>query len=207
MADNVSVANGGTPFTAATDDVGGVHYQYVKLATSTTDSAEPIGDTDNGATRSLHVDPRPNLLLQSQSSAGLTTATTNYAVGDVVGSGWTFTNMARESGGTGKVVGLKVIDKADVLSVVDLYFASGSITFGTDNAAPSISDTDAEKLLNVQTVALEDLGGVRFGALNTAVIPYTCDATSLYVYAVTRVANNFFAATSDVHIQLAYERA
>ena len=48
MADNVAITAGaGT--TVATDDVGGVHYQYVKLVDGTADSSAKIGgDATNG---------------------------------------------------------------------------------------------------------------------------------------------------------------
>lgn len=48
MADNVEITAGaGTPI--ATDDVGGIQYQKVKLVDGTADSAEPIlGDSTNG---------------------------------------------------------------------------------------------------------------------------------------------------------------
>ena len=68
MADNVPITAGvGTNI--ATDDVGGVHYQQIKLVSSQLDTAEPIGDTDNGASRSLHVDPVPVALTSATTTA------------------------------------------------------------------------------------------------------------------------------------------
>lgn len=51
MADNQTIANGGSGsnFTAATDDVAGVHYQRVKLVNGTLDATDAIpGDATNG---------------------------------------------------------------------------------------------------------------------------------------------------------------
>lgn len=50
MTDNVALNVGsGTTFTAATDDVAGVHYQRVKLVNGTLDATEAIpGDASNG---------------------------------------------------------------------------------------------------------------------------------------------------------------
>ena len=54
MADNVTIDNGGlADFDAATDDIGGKHYQYVKLASGTLDSTEKIEGT---AANGLEVD-------------------------------------------------------------------------------------------------------------------------------------------------------
>lgn len=201
MADNVAIT-AGTGTSIATDDVAGVHYQRFKLATAEDGSAEPIGDDDKGASRSLWTTHRPNRVETAVASAGLTTATTAYTAGDVLGTGWEFTNFARAAGGSGLILGAALLDKADITSTVDLYLASAAITFGADNAAPSISDTDAEKLLQVISIPLEDLGGSRFGALSGLSVPYVCDATSLFVYAVTRVAHTFFGAATDLRLRL-----
>ena len=49
MADNVTLNSGSGGVTAATDDVAGVHYQYVKLADGAADSTAKIGgDATNG---------------------------------------------------------------------------------------------------------------------------------------------------------------
>lgn len=143
---------------------------------------------------------------QSQNSSGLTTASTTYTSGDVLGAGWTFTSMAQSSGGGGRITGAKLLDKADVVTGVELWLASASITFGTDNAAPSISDTDAEKLLGVIPLAALDLGGSRTGVIGNLAIPYLCDATSLFVYAITRADHSFFAAATDLRVTLFFER-
>lgn len=143
---------------------------------------------------------------QAQTSSGLTTATTNYTTGDTVGAGWTFTGMATASGGHGVITGVALIDEGDVVEGLALWFFSGSVTFGTDNAAPSISDADARKhVAGPVAVPVTDLGGCRAGSIHSLRVPYTCDATSLYVYATTLSANNFFAAVGDLKLTLFYE--
>ena len=138
---------------------------------------------------------------QAQASSGLTTGATPYAIGDTLGAGWTFTNAAGASAGEGRLTGAVLLDKGDVTAAVDLWFASGSITFGTDNAAPNISDTDAEKIVGTVSVSMQDLGANRIGTWAGA-MPYTCDATSLFVYAITRSAHNQFAAATDLRLKL-----
>jgi len=204
MADNVDITPGAGA-TVATDDVGGVHFQRMKLVASADGESEPYGDDDMGSARSLWVSSRIRSGHQEQASSGLTIAATNYAANDVVGAGWTFTNMSSSASGMGRITGIRCVDKADVLTGLVFYFASASITFGTDNAAPSVSDTDTEKIIATTTLGFVDLGGVRVGMLDSVRIPYFCDATSLFVYAVTPVANNFFAAVTDLPLLLMYE--
>lgn len=143
---------------------------------------------------------------QSQNSSGLTTATTSYSAGDVMGAGWTFTNMVNSSGGHGAITGISLIDKAAVTLGVELYFFTGSVTFGTDNAAPSLSDSDAEKLIAGGGVGLSQIAlpNNRVHSMPNLWIPYTCDATSLYVYARTRDAHTFFGAVTDLRLRLSY---
>lgn len=204
MADNVAIT-AGSGTTVATDDVSSVHYQKFKLFTSETDAAEGVGDDDQGTYRSLWVTPRVKVATQSQDSSGLTTSVTSYGTGDTLGAGWTFASMARAAGGTGRITGAVLLDDGDVTTSVRLWLASGSITFGTDNAAPSVSDADAAKLLGYLGVSMIDLGANRVGSAGGLAIPYLCDATSLYVYATTESAHSFFAAADDLHLRLFYE--
>lgn len=194
----------GTGEIVATDEVGSDHYELVKLAAGTTGSAEPIGATDLGSYDALWVDHRLNGATQSQASAGLTTASTNYTAGDVLGSGWTFTSMARAAGLGGRIKGIHILDKGDVMTSCELYISSTAITFGTDNAAPSVSDADAQTLKRIPGFGFQDLGGCRLASLDSLDIMYFCAATSLFVYAMTTVANNFFAAVTDLYLTLDY---
>lgn len=205
MADNVAIT-AGSGTNIATDDVSGVHYQRIKLHTSEDASAEGIGDDDKGSQRSLWVTERPNVGVTSLTdSAGLTTATTAYTIGDTLGSGWSFTNMARATGGTGTITSISLIDVTDITASVTLFFSKASITFGTDNAAPSVSDSDAAHLLDSYTLFSTDLGGVRlFSPGGQISIPYVCDATTLYVYAITNVAHTFYSAVTDLKLRLFY---
>ncbi len=47
---------------------------------------------------------------------------------------------------------------------MDLYFLKADVSLGAVNAAPSITDTNAEQIVGFVTVtASKDLGGCRFG--------------------------------------------
>ena len=207
MADNVAITAGSGTAIAA-DDVASVFYQYIKLASSESGSADLLGDLDHGSVRSLYVHARPDTVIPSTpvNSSGLTTATTAYTAGDVLGAGWTIPNAAKASAGTGRVIGIDFRDYADIVQGVSLYFFQGSVTFGTDNAAPSLSDADSLKFIGTRSVTLTDLGGVRVGSLDSMSLPYVLDGTDLYVYATTNIAHTFFGAATDLRLRVAVSR-
>lgn len=187
------------------DDGATGDMQISKLAAGTVGSEELIGSLDHGSNQSLYVHERPDTVIPSApvNSAGLTTASTNYSNGDVLGSGWVIPNAAKASAGTGRVIGCDFRDYADIVSAVQLYFFQGSVTFGTDNAAPSISDADSLKFVGQLPVALTDLGGVRVGSVDSVSIPYVLDGTDLYVYAVAvSIAASFFGAVTDLRLRV-----
>jgi hypothetical protein len=207
MADGVAIT-AGSGTTVATDDISNVHYQRVKnaLGPDGTWTAD-LGGVDLGSgVGAAFVRARPNVATQAQNSSGLTTASTTYVTGDTVGAGWTFTSMCPANGGTGRITAAILQDKSDVIAGYELWFASGSITFGTDNSAPNASDSDLEKIIGRVTCSpVRDLGGSRISYTDYLSLPYVCDATSLYVYAVTLNDHNFFGTATDLRLRLFYE--
>lgn len=205
MALTARGVTGGSDINVLVDPGSTGDMQLVKLAAGgTVGSEEMVGDLDHGSVRSLYVHPRPDTVIPSTplNSANLTTASTSYSIGDTLGSGWTIPNAAKASGGTGRVIGIDLRDYADITSSIILWFAQGSITFGTDNLAPGISDTDSLKLLGAIQVAMNDLGGVRFGSVDSMSLPYVLDGTDLYVYATTQTAHTFFGAATDLRLRV-----
>lgn len=83
MADDIAIT-AGSGTTIATDDVSGKHYQKMKLFSAEADSAEGIGDTDNGSTRSLHVDI-VGTLLNSTTTAYATSKVVKASAGKLYG--------------------------------------------------------------------------------------------------------------------------
>lgn len=208
MADNVAITAGaGT--TIATDDVGGAHYQRMKLVSAVDGDTEPYGDDDMGSARALWVRPRVDAKVETVASAGLTTATTAYSVGDVLGTGWEFPNFFREAGGVTLLKGITILDISDVLTTTAFFFAGESVTFGTDNAALAIADAEAQKIqLYASQGALVDIGGSRvLTTLYAGGVPLKGVGTSLFVYATTGSANAVFAAgVGSIRVTLLYER-
>lgn len=203
MADNVAIT-AGSGTTIATDDIGGVHYQRVKLVNGTLDDSTAIV----GDAQGLWVLPRRDLQRISVQSSGLTTASTAYTAGDQVGAQFTFANAARASGGSGMIVGCTLISAAVNIGAYDLVLTDSSITLAADNAVWAVSDADALK-----TVGAIQMGGTfqstnnRFSQSYSMAMPYVCSGgTSLFGSLITRLGHTFFAAATDLQVILYVER-
>lgn len=73
-------------------------------------------------------------------------------------------NVLRDRGQCATLRSLMLIDPADQGAALDLYFFRTAVTFGTLDAAPSISDADCLEFLGKVVVATgdyADLGGAR----------------------------------------------
>ncbi|MBP6728224.1 MAG: hypothetical protein KA129_01275 [Microthrixaceae bacterium] len=142
-----------------------------------------------------------NQLFVSATSSGLTTATTSYADGDVVGAEMSW-DMG--SGSYGVILGAQLISKADIIGAFDLFLFDRSVTFGSDNAAPSISDADA--LFNIGCISFPypfDVGGARIAHIDSLALPVKANASGLiYGRLVTRSAHTFFGAAGDLQVNL-----
>lgn len=127
-------------------------------------------------------------------SSGLTTATTAYSIGDVLGA----LNTVDPGQSAATLVNITFSDVSDVMGAHDLYFFKTSVTFGTDNAAPSISDADCLKCIGkVSFPTPDDLGGCRAIDVDSiAKIMAAATGTQLWFAAVTQTANAVFGATT-----------
>jgi hypothetical protein len=208
MADNVAIT-AGSGTTIATDEVavnGGsvAHAQYVKLVDGTANGTDGIP----GTTQGLATIPRRDLQRIAVDSGGLTIATTAYTAGDQLGTQFTLANAARASGGTGTIVGVVVTSAADIIGAIDVVFTRSSITLAADNAAYAISDTDAKAVIGiVQCAGAFDIGNNRVAQAFNLAVPYDCSGgTSLYASLITRVGHTFFAAVTDLQLQVFVER-
>lgn len=138
-------------------------------------------------------------------SSGLTTASTAYTDGDIIGAEMTFTIPSSKTDAW--IVGAVLMDKADVIGAVDLFLHDRSVTFGSDNAAPSISDSDnlfGYPTLSFPTAAgVGDLGGCRRTSLDSLAIPIHANASSsVFGRLVTRSAHTFFGVATDLQVVL-----
>jgi hypothetical protein len=137
---------------------------------------------------------RKDLQRISVTSAGLTTATTTYSIGDQTGTLFTLADAARVSGGSGMIVGIVLIDASDVIGTMDVAFFRSSATLAADNAAFAISDADALNLVAiVQLAGAFDITNNRVAQAFNLAVPYDCSDTSLYAALITRTANAVYA--------------
>lgn len=142
-----------------------------------------------------------NQILVTTASTGLTTATTAYTDGDILGAEMQF-DMGTNT--YGLILGAQLADKADIIGAVDLFLFDRSVTFGSDNAAPSISDADA--LFGIGYIEFpfpKDLGGVRLSSVDSLSLPVKANASGIiYGRLVTRSGHTFFGAAGDLQVNL-----
>lgn len=133
--------------------------------------------------------------------------TSATAAGDVIAVPIEITGCLRQEGGTVKLTSVLVLDKDDQGQNLDLVFSSEEITLGTLNAAISVSDADAAKIIghvsvtdykdyiNSQIAVEENLGIIMKGVAGS---------TSLWVGVVCREGTPTYTA-SGIVIQLGFE--
>lgn len=131
-------------------------------------------------------------------SSGLTTATTAYTSGDMLGVQMTLTIPGTRGVkvAAGEIMGATIIDDSAVIGAVDLFFFDQSTTPAADNAANAWSDADMRNLVGVlspATVITSANNKVVTCANAETEIPFYAPAGKLYVCAVTRTGNAVFA--------------
>lgn len=88
----------------------------------------------------------------------------------------------------GRILSVGVLDKDDQGVAMDLYFLKADVSMGAVNAAPSITDANAEHVIGfVTATASKDLGGCRFGQADCD-IRFAITGESLYLAGVTQGA-------------------
>lgn len=116
-----------------------------------------------------------------------------------------FTNAAVASGGSGHILRAVLIDADDQGIEADLYLFSGSVTIPASDAAWSLSDADAAKLIDTITfAAYEDHANNRTSVVRPAPpIPYKLDSgTTLYGALVTRGTPTYTATGLTVKLHV-----
>lgn len=125
--------------------------------------------------------------------------TSAYAVGDVLAATQEIVNAVPSTGGATALHSLLVLDKDDLGLGLDLVFLDANVSIGTENAAVSITDADAARILGVVPVAagdFVDLGGCRVATLKGIGLALRADiaSRSIYVAAISRGTGTYTAA-------------
>jgi hypothetical protein len=188
MTNNLTVTQG-TGTTMATDDVSGVHYPYVKLASATEDATTAIGTgagTEAAALRvTLPTDGTGVVGLAAGTAhvgevGGNTTVvkitptitTTLYTALDLIGGIITITSAMRVSGGSGILQSMTVIDDDNEKAAFEVMIFDSSPASGTytDNGAYVHSSGDVDKFLGRFSVAAADYVTEVSGSLAVATV-------------------------------------
>lgn len=134
-----------------------------------------------------------NMVSVTATSSGLTILTTAYSDGDVLGA---LLQWDMGTNAYGLILGAVLTDESDIIGAVDLFLYDRSVTFGTDNAAPSISDAD--NIFALGSIAFpfpKDVGGARMSSIDSIALPVQANASGIiYGGLVTRSAHTFFSA-------------
>lgn len=115
--------------------------------------------------------------------------TNAYAAGATLFTTTAITGAVRANDQRALLTSLVVIDKDDQKPAFKLFFFSSNVTFGTFNAVPSISDSDAGSFLGSVAVAAadyDDLGGVSVACIKNIglMLEAVSAGTTVYVAAV-----------------------
>jgi len=127
----------------------------------------------------------------------LTLDTDAYADGDVLAEVQEVSNALRTDGGSGLLQSVIVIDKSDQGEALDIYLFSDSASLGTENAAVSISDADAAKIVarvEIGSSDYYDLGGVQVAVSSNLAMPLEVSSgTSIWLGVVSRGTGTYSA--------------
>lgn len=144
------------------------------------------------------------------SSTGLTTATTAYTAGDVLGNEMTFT-VGRAAGRGVVITSALLIDAANIVGAVDAYVFDRASTPAADNAANSWSDANrAFQRGKIQFETPATPSALNRDAIASNGLPLVVKgnaSTDIKIVLVTRTAHTFFGAVSDLTVVLGIEPA
>lgn len=135
--------------------------------------------------------------------AGLTTASTNYSVGDQAGTETTIAAIGAASGYV-LVNDITMVDYSARIGAHELRVFNAATTPASDNSAASWSDADEWKLRGGIIYCSGIVTDSNNSTCNYAFKPFIaqCDGSgNLYVDVVLRAVptSNFFSASTDLH--------
>lgn len=142
-----------------------------------------------------------NLIKIIATSSGLTTASTAYVDGDLMGAEMQFDMGSNTYGG---IVSAVIHDASDIIGTVDLMLSDRSVTLGTDNVAPSGSDAD--ELFGIPPINFPfplDMGGNRRAFIDSIFAAVNANASGIiYGRLITRSGHTFFGAATALQVDL-----
>jgi hypothetical protein len=199
----------GTGTTIAADNIGsasapssGERLPYTKLDHGAAGSSSPV----------TVLNPLPASAPLQWIQVTPTLDTSAYASGDLLFDVVTITSAALASGGAVELVSVIVCDQDDQKVAMDLYVTNLSTTWGTFNAAPTLSDAGGlgiQAIIPIAAADFKDLGGVAVAqpslAQNIGAICETSGSANLYLAGVNGAGTPTFTA-SGLKISLGFRQ-
>lgn len=129
--------------------------------------------------------------------------TTTYAINDALADttpttgGFTFTNAARASGGSGIITDIVIVFDEDAATPLqgEVFIFDQAVTAIADNAAFAISDAEARTCVGKVPFILEDIGNNGFYHAQALNIGFTCSGTANLRFLVR--AKNAYVPTTN----------
>jgi len=210
MADNVTIpATGGGTATPviATDDVGGVHYQEVKIDLGSDGASSPLLRGQQPAANGIPIAPPSDDTVTVSVDITRPADATAYAAGDAFANsttaptvnGFQLTGVARGSGKTALLTDIALIYSNATPDVVgELWIFDSAVTAINDNASFNLSDADARKLVAlVPFVINKSAGNNKVCHLGNLTHLCTCVGSADLKYLI-KVIQAFTPASGDI---------
>jgi hypothetical protein len=131
--------------------------------------------------------------------------TNAYADGDVLADRQKLVAITGLGGGAGVIQSITLLDTDDQGQALDLVIMDSDVTLGTENAAVSISDANAAKIIGVVEVAADDyvdLVNSQIVCKNNLGIAFKCAPgdKGIYIGAISRGTGIYTAAGISLRI-------
>jgi hypothetical protein len=210
MADNVTIpATGGGTATPviATDDVGGVHYQEVKIDLGGDGVSSPLLRGQQIAANGIPIAPPSDDTTTISVDITRPADTTAYAVNDAFANstsaptagGFELSGVARGTGKTALLTDVTLIYSVGTPDFVgELWIFDSAVTAVNDNATFSLSDADAKKLVAVVPFVInKSASNNKVGHVGNLNYLCTCVGTDDLKFLV-KVIQAFTPASGDI---------
>lgn len=210
MADNVVIpATGGGTVTPsiATDDVGGVHYQIVKIDLGGDGVSSALLRGQQTAANGIPIAPPSDDTVTVSVDVTRPADSSTYAAGDAfanstsapTANGFQLTGVARGTGKTALLTDVAFIYSNATPDVVgELWIFDSAITAVNDNAVFSLSDADAKKLVAIVPFVInKSAGSNKVGHMGNLCHLCTCVGSDDLKFLI-KVVQAFAPAPGDI---------
>lgn len=202
MAENTVLNLGTGGDTIASDDIGGIKFQRVKLI----EGADGVNDGDVSATNPLPV-VSTCYPVTVQTDVTRPADVLVYAVGDCISNstsvptagGFTFTSAARVSGGCGIITDAIITSSNDPATRLagEVFIFNQAATAVNDNVAFVVSDTEIKTCVAVIPFSCFDAGNNQLAHVTGLNIGFTCVGTANLRF-LLRTRNAYTPASAEV---------